>query len=201
MSIALRRFFSSARVLLEIWIPAIFGATDPNGPRCASHCLSSCLLMQIAVCAAFEQASRHPERVLYEVPWAPRRHRRVGLRANQVTSIMSISDTTLSREDMPLTKARMRVRPTVTMLLWPTSAIGVWLLLDFNRQFNKSSDCFSTRWEVGLAAAPVVYRPQKLLRYPHLKRAILRALRWAATRPNAAAHFCTFCIDKNASKE
>ena len=85
--------------------------------------------------------------------------------------------------------------------LWPTSAIGVWLLLDFNRQFNKSSDCFSTRWEVGLAAAPVVYHPQKLLRYPHLKRAILRALRWAATRPNAAAHFCTFCIDKNASKE
>ena len=102
---------------------------------------------------------------------------------------------------MPLTKARMRVRPTVIMLLWPTSAIGVWLLLDFNRQFNKSSDCFSTRWEVGLAAAPVVYRPQKLLRYPHLKRAILRALRWAATRPNAAAHFCTFCIDKNASNE
>jgi hypothetical protein len=50
------------------------------------------------------------------------------------------------------------------MLLWPTSAIGVWLLLDFNRQFNKASDCFSTRWEVGLAAAPVVYRPQKLLR-------------------------------------
>ena len=112
-----------------------------------------------------------------------------------------ISDTTLAREVIPLTKARMRVRPTVIMLLWPTSAIGVWLLLDFNRQFNKSSDCFSTRWEVGLAAAPVVYRPQKLLRYPHLKRAILRALRWAATRPNAAAHFCTFCIDKNASNE
>ena len=85
--------------------------------------------------------------------------------------------------------------------LWPTSAIGVWLLLDFSRQFNKSSDCFSTRWEVGLAAAPVVYHLQKLLRYPHLKRAILRALRWAATRPNAAAHFCTFCIDNNASKE
>ena len=85
--------------------------------------------------------------------------------------------------------------------LWPTSAIGVSLLLDFSRQFNKSSDCFSTRWEVGLAAAPVVYHLQKLLRYPHLKRAILRALRWAATRPNAAAHFCTFCIDNNASKE
>src|SRR5262245_1721900 len=83
----------------------------------------------------------------------------------------------------------------------PTSAIGVWLLLDFDRQFNKSSDCFSTRWEIGLTAAPVVYRPQKLLRYPHLKRAILRALRWAATRPNAAVHFCTFCIDKNASNE
>src|SRR6478736_1124380 len=93
-----------------------------------------------------------------------------------------------------------RVREAVPSL-WPISAIGVWLLLDFNRQFNKSSDCFSTRWEVGLAAAPVVYRPQKLLRYPHLKRAILRALRWAATRPDAVAHFCTFCIDKNASIE
>src|SRR5262245_57677165 len=103
---------------------------------------------------------------------------------------------TLSREDMPLTKACMRVRPTVIMLPWPTSAIGVWLLPDFNRQFNKSSDCFSTRWEIGLAAAPVVYRPQKLLRYPHLKRAILRAFRWAATRPNAAAHFVLFVLTK-----
>jgi len=55
------------------------------------------------------------------------------------------------------------------LLLWPNSAIGIWLLLDFGRQFNKSPDCFSTRWEVGLAATPVVYRPQKLLRYPHLK--------------------------------
>jgi hypothetical protein len=96
----------------------------------------------------------------------------------------------------------LRVRPTVSHD--PTlaaSAIGVRLLFNFNRQFNKSSDCFSTRGEVGLAAPPVVYRPQKLLGYPHLKRAILRALRWAATRPNAAAHFCRFCIDKNASNE
>src|SRR5215831_16235059 len=87
------------------------------------------------------------------------------------------------------------------LLLWPSSAIGVrLLLLDFCRQFNKSPDCFSTRWEVGLAATPVVYRPQKLLRYPHLKRAILRAFRWAATRPIAADHFCQFCIDTNTSK-
>jgi hypothetical protein len=65
------------------------------------------------------------------------------------------------------------------MLLWPSSAIGVWLLLDFDRQFNKSPDCFSTRWKIGLAAAPVVYHPQKLLRYAHLKQGILRAFRWA----------------------
>jgi hypothetical protein len=82
----------------------------------------------------------------------------------------------------------------------PGSAIGVWLLLDFGRQLNKSSDCFSTRWEVGLASAPIVYRPQKLLRYPHLKRAILRAFRWAPTGPAAASHFCTFCIDTSTSK-
>jgi hypothetical protein len=71
----------------------------------------------------------------------------------------------------------------------PSSAIAVWLLLDFGRQFNKAPDCFSTGWEVGLAAAPVVYGPQKLLRYPHLKEAILRAFRWAATRPVVADHF------------
>jgi len=50
-----------------------------------------------------------------------------------------------------------------------SSAIGVWLLFDFGRQFNKSPDCFSTRGEVGLSSAPVVYHAQKLLRYPHLK--------------------------------
>jgi hypothetical protein len=83
------------------------------------------------------------------------------------------------------------------MLLWPTSAIGVWLFLDFDRQFNKSPDCFSTRWKIGLAATPVVYHPQKLLRYPHLKQAILRAFRWAATGPIAACHFC---VDINALK-
>src|SRR5262249_47832235 len=95
----------------------------------------------------------------------------------------------------------MRLPGTLRMLLlWPSSAIGIWLLLDFGRQFNKSPDCFSTRWEVGLAATPVVYRPQKLLRYPHLKRAILRAFRWAATRPIGADHFCKFCIDTNTSK-
>jgi hypothetical protein len=76
-----------------------------------------------------------------------------------------------------------------TLLLWPRSAIGVRLLLDFGRQFNKSPDCFSTRWEVGLAAAPVVYHPQKLLRYPHLKWAILGASPWAATRAMVADHF------------
>jgi hypothetical protein len=75
------------------------------------------------------------------------------------------------------------------LLLWPSSAMGVWLLLDFGRQFNKSPDCFSTRWEVGLAAAPVAYRPQKLLRYPHLKWAILGASWWAATRAMVADHF------------
>jgi hypothetical protein len=86
------------------------------------------------------------------------------------------------------------------LLLWSSLAIGVWLLLDFGRQFNKSPDCFSTRREVGLAAAPVVYRPQKLLRYPHLKQAILRAFRWAATGPFTAGHFYNFYIDINASK-
>src|SRR5215471_6268106 len=91
----------------------------------------------------------------------------------------------------------MRLPGTLRMLLlWPSSAIGIWLLLDFGRQFNKSPDCFSTRREVGLAATPVVYRPQKLLRYPHLKRAILRAFRWAATRPIAADHFCKVCKHK-----
>jgi hypothetical protein len=85
-------------------------------------------------------------------------------------------------------------------LLWPSSAIGVWLLLDFGRQFNKSSDCFSTRREVGLAPAPIVYHSQKLFRYPHLKRAILRAFRWAATGPVGADHFCTVCIDTSTSK-
>jgi len=49
------------------------------------------------------------------------------------------------------------------LLRWPGSAIGVWLLLDFRRQFNKSPDCFSAGWEVGLAATPIIYRPQKLL--------------------------------------
>jgi len=92
-----------------------------------------------------------------------------------------------------------RVREAVPSL-WPISAIGVWLLLDFNRQFNKSSDRFSTRWEIGLAAAPVVYRPQKLLRYPHLKQAILRAFRWAATGPVATGHFDNFCLDIKTSK-
>ena len=41
-------------------------------------------------------------------------------------------------------------------------AVGVGLLLDFGRQFNKSPDCFSTGGEVELGAPPVVYRPQKL---------------------------------------
>jgi hypothetical protein len=49
------------------------------------------------------------------------------------------------------------------------SAIGVWLLFEFGRQFNKPPDRFSTRWEVALGPAPVVYRAQKLLGYPHLK--------------------------------
>jgi hypothetical protein len=78
------------------------------------------------------------------------------------------------------------------LLLWPSSAIGVWLFLNFGRQFNKSPDCFRARWEVGLAAAPVVYDPQKLLRYPHLKGAILRTFRWAATGPVTAGHFYKF---------
>jgi hypothetical protein len=49
------------------------------------------------------------------------------------------------------------------------SAIGIWLLFDFGRQFNKPPDRFSTRWEVALGPAPVVYHAQKLLGYPHLK--------------------------------
>jgi hypothetical protein len=75
------------------------------------------------------------------------------------------------------------------LLLWPSSVIGVWLLLDFGRQFNKSPDCFSTRWKIGLAAAPVVYCPQKVLRHPHLKWAILGASRRAATRAMVSDHF------------
>jgi hypothetical protein len=85
-------------------------------------------------------------------------------------------------------------------LPWRSSAVGVWLLPDFGRQFNKSPDCFSTRGEVGLAPAPVVYGPQKLLRYPHLKQAILMVFRWTASGPLAAGHFSNFYIDINASK-
>ena len=58
---------------------------------------------------------------------------------------------------------------TVHVLLWSGSAVGIWLLLGFSRPLNESPDRFSTRWEVSLAAAPVVYHPQELLRYPHLK--------------------------------
>src|SRR5215831_13558686 len=86
------------------------------------------------------------------------------------------------------------------LLLWPSSAIGVRLFLNFGRQFNKAPDRFSTRWEVGLVAAPVVYRPQKLFGYPHLKQPILRAFRWTASRPLAASHFYHFCLDINTSK-
>src|SRR5215813_9078908 len=85
------------------------------------------------------------------------------------------------------------------LLLRSSSAIGVWLLLNFGRQFNKSPDCFGTRWEVGLAAAPVVYRPQKVLRHPHLKWAILGASRWAATRAMAADHFLFLVLTINTS--
>jgi hypothetical protein len=100
---------------------------------------------------------------------------------------------------VPLTKPSTRLSGTLRMLLWPSSASSVWLLLDFAPQFNESSDCFSTRGEVALAAAPVVYDPQKLLRYPHLKQAILGTLRWAATGP-VDDHFCNFCIDINSSE-
>jgi hypothetical protein len=85
------------------------------------------------------------------------------------------------------------------LLLWRRSPVDVWLLLNFGRQFNEAPYCFSTRWEIGLAPAPIVYRSQKLLRYPHLKRAILRAFRWAAPAPFAADHFCAFCIDTSTS--
>src|SRR5262249_32987751 len=84
-------------------------------------------------------------------------------------------------------------------LLWLISAVAIWLLLDFARQFNKSPDCFSTRWEVGLAAAPLVYRPQKVLRHPHLKWAILGAFRWAATRAMAADHLLFLVLTINTS--
>src|SRR5262249_9355897 len=95
----------------------------------------------------------------------------------------------------------MRLPSTLRVLrLCPGSAIDVRLLLDFGRQFNKPPDCFSTRWEVGLVPPPVVYRPQKLLGYAHLKRAILRAFRRAPTGSVAAGHFRTFCIDTSTSK-
>src|SRR5262249_19049029 len=95
----------------------------------------------------------------------------------------------------------MRFPTTLRMVLhWPSSAIGVWLLLDFSRQFNKSPDCFSTRCEDDLAAAPDIYRSQKPLRFPHLEHAIFMAFRWAATGPISACHFYHLCIDKNASK-
>jgi hypothetical protein len=89
---------------------------------------------------------------------------------------------------VPLTKHE-RDRPACFACCSAHSAIGIWLLFDSGRQFNKSPDCFSTRWEVGLTAAPVVYHPQKLLRYPHLKWAILGTSRWAATRATIANHF------------
>jgi hypothetical protein len=86
------------------------------------------------------------------------------------------------------------------LLLRPNSAIDVRLFLDFGRQCNKAPDCLSTRREVSLAPAPVVYHPQKLLRRPHLKQAILRAVRWAAAGPFATDHFCYFCLDINIAK-
>src|SRR5262245_19055551 len=81
----------------------------------------------------------------------------------------------------------------------PSSAVALRLFLDFGRQFNKSPDCFSTRWEVGLAAAPIVYRPQKVLRHPHLKWAILGASRWVATRAMVANHFLFLVLTINTS--
>jgi len=64
--------------------------------------------------------------------------------------------------------------------LW--SAIRIWLLTAFGRQFNESPDGFGTGRKVELSAAPVVYHSQKLLRDPHLKRTIVGAMRGAATR-------------------
>jgi len=54
-----------------------------------------------------------------------------------------------------------------------SSAIGIWFLLFPNRYFNHSSNCLGTRRDVDLTAAPIIHHPQKGLRYPHLKRAIL----------------------------
>jgi hypothetical protein len=81
---------------------------------------------------------------------------------------------------------------------WASSVIGVGLLLDFSRQFNKSPDCFGTGWEVDLGAPPVVYHPQKLLRHPHLKRTILGgALARSATATRIICHFRTFVLTIN----
>ena len=57
------------------------------------------------------------------------------------------------------------------------SAVGILLFFYFGRHFNHSPDCFSTRRDVDLLAAPVVYHPQKGLRDTHLKRPILNASR------------------------
>jgi hypothetical protein len=71
LSIALRRFFSSAPCSSGNMDTGDLRATDPNCPPCPSHCLSRYLLTQNAVCAAFARASRHSARVLYKVPWPP----------------------------------------------------------------------------------------------------------------------------------
>jgi hypothetical protein len=63
----------------------------------------------------------------------------------------------------------------------------------FCYQRNHPPNRFGTRWEVDLAAAPVVDRPQKVLGYAHLKRTVLGALRWPAA--SLISHLCMPCID------
>jgi hypothetical protein len=68
------------------------------------------------------------------------------------------------------------------------SAIGIWLLFHFGRQFNHSPDCFGSRGDVHLSAAPVVHSSQKCFRDSHLKWAILQAFRWATGGAIIAGH-------------
>jgi hypothetical protein len=80
------------------------------------------------------------------------------------------------------------------------SAIGIWLRVDLSRQFNETPDCFGTGRKVDLAAAPVVHHPQKPLRDPHLKHAILRPFCGAARGAFATDHFMRFVLTKRTAE-
>jgi hypothetical protein len=76
------------------------------------------------------------------------------------------------------------------------STIRVWFSLCFRCQFNEPPNRFCAGREVDLGAPPVVYHPQELLRYSHLKHAILRPFCGAARGPLALCHFMGFVLTK-----